>query len=219
MTKNNPLIWILEDSESSQFVYEETLESRFQLHFFNTIAAFRKESSARQTTPQLLLADLRLEDGNFLDFLGTGDAQDLVRCPFMIVSSLDDLDVLRACFQEGALDYLTKPFTRNELIAKIERVLNQQGEINLDPASFRLKRNGENLPSLTPKELQIFSLLQRAKGAPVPRQKLTAEIWGDTQVSSKSLDVHLFHLRKKLARAGFEIAFEAQKGFVLREKP
>ncbi len=217
-TDARALIWILEDSQSSQFVYEETLGSRYRLHFFSSLGDFRQAMAETAQKPRLLLADLRLQDENFLDFLGTDEAHTLIRFPFMVVSSLDDLDVLRTCFQEGALDYLTKPFTRNELIVKIERILEKRSEISLDPGTFRLRRkDGSLLPQLTPKELQIFTLLQAAKGAPVTRQSLTAEIWGTVQVTSKSLDVHLFHLRRKIAEAGFEIVFEPQKGFILLE--
>jgi DNA-binding response OmpR family regulator len=135
----------------------------------------------------------------------------------MIVSSMDGLEALRTCFQEGALDYLTKPFTRNEFLVKLERLLAKSSQIALDPASFHLKRNGVELPQLTPRELQVFTVLQSAGWTPVSRQRLQAEIWGDAVVSPKSLDVHLFHQRKKLAQAGVEIRFQPNQGFVLQE--
>ncbi len=217
MSPNKKLIWVLEDSESSRFVFEEILSPIYRLELHPSLEALSSASRKSKELPSLLVADIRLGDGNFLEFLGSEAAQGVVRFPFMITSSLDQADILRTAYQEGALDYLIKPFTHDELIVKIERVLGESQKVSLDISRFRLRQGDRELPSLTPKELQIFTLLQNARGTPVSRQELQQEIWGSTAVSSKSLDVHLFHMRKKLAPAGMVIEFIPNEGFTLRE--
>ncbi|MEY4617048.1 MAG: hypothetical protein RJB66_2008, partial [Pseudomonadota bacterium] len=145
-----------------------------------------------------------------------------------IVSGLDDLDTLRTCFAEGANDFLTKPFQKNELLIKIERLLSLASEtppgattkafeepILFDPKTFSLRRGNQEPVFLTIKQIQIYSLLQRAQGRPLSRKILESEIWPGISVSAKSLDVHLFHLRQKLTPLGIEILWNPTAGYSL----
>ncbi len=221
MSETKSLVWILEDEPSAQFVYSEILSSLYELRFFNKISEY-VEAAKLSPQPDLLIADIRLAEENFLAFLGTDAAFHAVQSPFIVVSSLDHLDSLRQCFNEGALDYLTKPFTRNEIIVKVERILKQtrdarprpEDRIILEPTTLRVKW-GDQDAKLTAKELQIFSILHLARGTAVARKKIQAEVWGDVKVSNKSLDVHVFHLRRKLAKIGLEIQCDPAQGFRL----
>ena len=221
MTDSKSLVWILEDDASAQFVYSEILSPQYNLKFFSKISEY-VQGALESPQPDLLIADIRLGEENFLAFLGTDEAFRAVQSPFIVVSSLDHLDSLRQCFNEGALDYLTKPFTRNEIIVKVERILKLTREakprpedrIVLEPTTLRVKWNDRDA-KLTAKELQIFSILHLARGDSVPRKKIQAEVWGDVKVSNKSLDVHVFHLRRKLAKIGLEIQCNPAVGFRL----
>ncbi len=224
--QRKPTLWILEDESALQFVYAEILENEYDLQFFSSLESFRKSAATDSSGCDLLVADLRLQDGNFLDFLASPDAHQLVRCPFIVVSSLDHQQTLRQCFNEGALDYLTKPFTAAELVVKVERLLQQRksasskdengaGGIELDAAKLRVKWGTQDA-RLTAKELQIFSILHTAVGTAVSRRRLQAEVWGDAKVSHKSLDVHIFHLRRKLEKLGLQIECDLNGGFRLK---
>ncbi len=126
------LIWVIEDDHSSQFVYEEILGHEHQLLFFEDLASFCAALDSGSERPVLILADLRLRDGTFLSFLDQDGSQEKVRgIPIFVVSSMDDAEVLRTCFKRGTVDYLTKPFSRAELLVKVEKHLALRTEKNL----------------------------------------------------------------------------------------
>lgn len=233
--KSDKVIWIVEDDASAVFIYEDILKLRYQLKIFRELNPFVEALKSTSSLPDILITDLRLGEQSFLDFLTSEESIDYLKMPFIIVSSIDDLDVLRLCFDEGAVDYLTKPFVKTELLVKVERLLSRSaspknslqevaqhpladGEIVLDPYSLTLKRLPDRIVHLTAKELQIYSLFSRAyqKNEAVSRCDLMQEVWGNTNVASKSLDVHLFHLRKKLQVLGIKLDFKGRKGYSLK---
>lgn len=224
-------IWILEDDPGAQFVYEDVLGDRYSLRILSSLEELGRALSSPDgnsaPAPALMIADLKLPDGNFLHFVMQSSGMRALSAPFIVVSSMDDLDVLKSCFEEGALDYLTKPFTKNELVVKVDRILARRGvtpptpapsagEIELDPIQLRVRRGPQHFAQLTAKELQIFAVLHRMRGQQIPRSRIQAEVWGETVVTPKTLDVHLFNLRKKVAKLGLEILFTPPDGFALR---
>jgi DNA-binding response OmpR family regulator len=220
--KPEKLIWILEDEEGVCFVYDEILSLRYRLKTFASLNEFLKAArDPAEEQPDLLIADLRLKEENFLNFLTAREGRVMLSIPFMVVSSVDDLDALRLCFDEGAVDYLSKPFGKGELIVKVERILarprptDSRGRralmsttpIHLDPASLRVSRGDNQSSLLTSKEFQILTLMRQAPEQTISRRDIIARIWGEVKVGSKTLDVHLFNLRKKLAPLGMEIYY------------
>jgi DNA-binding response OmpR family regulator len=216
-------VWVVEDDPSAIFVYEDILKLRYQIRVFSELAPFIEAIKSKAPRPDFLISDLRLGDESFLDFLTSVDSIDYLTCPFIIISNVDDLDILRLCFDEGAIDYLTKPFTKNELLVKIERLLKSkdshtsgpiplgEGKIIFDPFNMSLKRFPNYTVYLTAKEMQLYSLINSAteKGDSISRNELIKELWGEVLVSSKSLDVHLYHLRKKLRVLEIQLEFGA----------
>ena len=215
-------IWVIEDDEGCQFVYEEILSFRYRFRVFATLSAAK--AALAKARPSLLLADLRLPDGVFLDLMDDRGFN-LKSTPVIVVSSVEDIDVLRQCFQNGARDYLTKPFSKGELIVKIEQHLSSKASLR-DRAASREKQGGSGLMlnwkrfeakvreaeiRLTPKEMQILDLL-RQEVAPVNREKIVSAIWEQTKVTEKTLDVHIFNLRKKLVALGHENSLHARSG-------
>lgn len=221
--RSDKLIWIIEDDPSSRFVYDEILGIRYRLEFFPTISEFAKHFESKSAVlPNLLIADLRLPDGTFIDYLLQRDELHSITFPFIVVSSTDDLDILRICFEEGAADYLTKPFSRALLVAKVERLLamvpNTRGaskDLVVDPISLEVRSKSGKPVKLTARELQILTLLTRAKGNALDRKSIFKAVWGETNVVEKALDVHLFNLRKKVAHLGVEIRFKPPSSFFI----
>jgi DNA-binding response OmpR family regulator len=214
MSDIKPRIWILEDDIGSQFVYTEILKNRYELFFSPSIKEFQQKLQGEAQTPQLMIADLQLSDGSFLSFLGSNGGKSLP-CPFLIVSSVDDVDSLNFCFHQGAIDYLTKPFASAELQVKVDKALRKHPatsgfegtDIVLDTASLTIRRGHLQSPVLTPKELQIVASLMKANEGTLTRQGLVTQVWGPIVVSSKTFDVHLSNLRKKLAVVQMEILY------------
>ncbi len=231
------VIWIIEDDAGCQFVYEEILSIRYKIKIFSTFTAFKKalnmspqgsvRGQGKGDHPDLVILDLRLPGEYLLHILSSQEGSIFDDLSFLVVSSVDDIDALRLCFERGALDYITKPFSKNELIVKVERCLkglradrenDDEGELILDPTFLTAKRHGIIVSSLTTKEMQILSLLKNAPHQTVLRQELMLKVWGGVSVSSKTLDVHIFNLRKKIIELGVEIRYLPPNSYTLIPK-
>ncbi len=205
-------IWIVEDDTSACFLFEEALSTRFDVEFTKSAEEFQALVRNNQTLPHLVIADLRLPDNYLLDILA--DRKNLWplpdNVPIIVVSGVDDAEVVRKCFEYGAVDYITKPFSHNELLVKIERMLaggsNQPFYLDHISLCVRLPDRRISEP-LTSKEFQIMALLAEGKEAGVKRRHFIQAIWGDAKVSDKVFDVHLFNLRRKLSALGISIRF------------
>jgi two-component system, OmpR family, alkaline phosphatase synthesis response regulator PhoP len=222
---SDKLIWILEDEPGEQFVYQELLGTQFTLTFFSTVQSFQRAYQSQVALPHLLIVDLSLSDENFLQFMRRQENINFP-FPFMVISSSDDLEVLRDCFQIGAVDCLTKPFMKNELIAKVERLVGREQkpiyseifDITAEPLTLRLYKTPEKFEQLTVREFKVFLVFLEAKGDSVSRDQLIQKVWKNTPVSDTALNVHLFHLRGKLSRLGLEIRYLPPNQYMLLKK-
>lgn len=220
---SKPLIWIVEDDSSCRFIYEEILGYRYQLKLIGSLAEL-DQLIALKTRPDLMLADLRLPDGSFVKLLGDKEKSQAIQCPFIVVSSIDDLDILKFCFEEGAGDYLTKPFGKAELLFKVEKSLEKSGQatikqiplLTIDPIEHTVRNQDGQQVQLTTKEFKIVALLWEDPGKSVHRKQLMKSLWKDVSVTSKTLDVHIFNLRCKLSQIGINIEFCPPQSFCLK---
>ena len=209
--KVRPHIWILEDDKGCQFVYEQILKNDFQMTYFENIKKFRElfdrhcETPSEQA-PVLIIADLMLNDGNFLSFLTTEFHGKLggSNIPFIIVSSDDDIESLRLCFKEGANDYMTKPFKKNELLVKVETILRERKSIGR-AVRPQLSIDGTVITGLTTKQQKLLGLFLDNNERVVDRDIILDKVWGNTAVHPKTIDVHLYNLRRKLHPFGYMI--------------
>lgn len=224
--KLDKTIWILEDDSGSRFIYSDILEVRYNLRFFGSLKEFKDAGLPHQV--DLMIVDLKLPDGNFINHLRELPKGTKLSCDFMVVSAMDDLDVLRACFEDGAADFLSKPFTKNSLIVKVEQLIarkNKRGAspfhlfgVDLDPIASTLSK--VNLPSvtLTSKEFQIISCLAKAGNQGVTREQLQTQVWNDVTVNGKTLDVHLANLRKKIGTLALDLQCHSKAGYILTDR-
>lgn len=155
--------------------------------------------------PDVVLLDLMLPDIGGLDVLRTIRKQSEV--PVIVVSAKSaEADVVTA-LELGADDYLTKPYSSRELIARIrantrrgdgpqETVLTV-GNAILDRSRYEMRVGGQTFP-LTRKEFELAEMLMHRQGRIVTRESLLNEIWGIAWGESKSLDQHIRRLRRKL---------------------
>lgn len=223
--ENAKLVWVVEADCGARFVYEEILSLRYKVSFFEDTASFQQgviECLQRgRPVPDLVIADLRLPDQNFLLYLQHRTDSDVFHPPFLIVSSVDDLDILRHCFEKGAMDYLTKPFGKGELIVKLERLFQGQTEkkvepvmakpacslLEIDPISHTISVKNREAVRLTAREFQMVALLNGFPAHSISRSEIMRRVWGDVRVEPKTLDVHFSALRKKLCLLNIELRF------------
>lgn len=111
----------------------------------------------------------------------------------------------------GADDYLVKPFSLQVLAARVRAVLRRRhpapevlaaGDLELDTASRRAKRNGRDI-ELTATEYRLLAQLMREAGRPIPKHELTQRVWGyDFEGNDNVLEVYIGYLRTKLESQG-----------------
>lgn len=171
-------------------------------------------AKARELDPDLIILDLMLPKMGGYDVLRElrGDG---LRTPVLILTARSqESDVLMG-FNLGADDYVTKPFSTSELAARVHALLRRirQGKTQ-EPGSPRLERFGdvEVNPStrtvlkggepveMTPKEFDLLTALLLRRGAVASRVELLKEVWryGNAQVMTRTVDVHIAELRRKL---------------------
>jgi two-component system, OmpR family, alkaline phosphatase synthesis response regulator PhoP len=110
----------------------------------------------------------------------------------------------------GADDYLSKPFSVRELVARVAAILRrtrlpseessryQDGEISIDERSFRVHKHGTEV-KLARKEFELLWLLVRHKSSVISRERILSEVWHmSDEVETRTVDVHIRNLRKKI---------------------
>ncbi|HKP60477.1 MAG TPA: response regulator transcription factor [Polyangiales bacterium] len=135
--------------------------------------------------------------------------------PIMMLTAKGAEDDVVEGFRLGADDYVTKPFSVRELAARVRALLKRSGRID-EPALVNvgdwvvdaargLGRRGDEEIELTPREIAILSLLCQERGRIVGRRRLLQQVWklnNPDQIETRTVDVHMAKLRKKLDRNG-----------------
>jgi len=204
-------IVLVEDNEDLAFGLRATLEFEgYEVH----VVADGREAADRiaELVPSLVVLDLMLPglDGyEVLSRLRKAGS----RAPVLILTARgEEADVLTG-FDRGADDYVTKPFSTAELLARVRALLRRArgsnggepvpverfGDVEVNPASGTVIRDGEPV-TLTPKEFDLLVALLRRKGAVASRAELLGEVWeyANTDVETRTVDVHVAELRRKL---------------------
>ncbi|MGA1846268.1 response regulator transcription factor [Deferribacter abyssi] len=133
--------------------------------------------------------------------------------PIIVLTAKETVSNKVLCFEYGCDDYITKPFEKIELLARIKAVLRRTKNTNINdkvisfpPFEINLEeglcyKNGKHI-DLTKKELEILSFLIRNAGKNIKRDEIIKEIWGDDSLYrwSRTLDVHIQHLRQKIEK-------------------
>jgi two-component system, OmpR family, response regulator RegX3 len=171
-------------------------------------------ADALEASPgDLVLLDLRLPDIDGLDVCR--QLRERSHVPVIVLTARGEEADRVVGLELGADDYVVKPYGLRELIARIRAVMRRAassggtegplraGELEVDERSRRATLDGRTL-DLTPKEFELLAALARDPGAAVSRQRLLAEVWQTSWYgSSKTIDVHVAALRRKLGDPGW----------------
>lgn len=219
-------LWVLEDDEDAVFLYQKMFETGFSNEYFSTIDSLKSAiAKPEMKRPHLLIADLHLPDGEFMDFLASHGSLEM---PFAVVSASDDFKTLQDCFKNGARDFFVKPVNRNEILFKINRILNEKAQaaspqlkprlkdLTLDTFTQTVTRDGNKKPiQLTQTEYKILALFFQNPDRRLDREEIIGEVWKSEALSPKAFDFHLSKLREKLREIEVKINYQTNEGYCL----
>ncbi len=201
-------ILVVEDDLSVADVLVTALARRG--HHVSVAASMR---SARDrlaaTAADVVLLDLGLPDGDGMDLCL--ELRRWFHNPIIVITAEGDEARLVEALDAGADDYVTKPFSMPELLARIRVALRHRsllasvvdperitvGDLVIDSGAYVAQAGGRSL-DLTPKEFQLLVLLARNPGRLVRHSTILSQVWTDGGGSADSLRVHMTKLRKKL---------------------
>ena len=203
------MVLLVEDEETITVPLTEALgREGFRTETAASLAAGLE--IARSQRPDLVLLDVMLPDGSGFDLLRELRADQ--RMPVIMLTARGDEADRVLGLELGADDYVVKPFSARELVARIRAVLRrtsaastpaaagplQIGGLELDASARTVTLDGAPL-ELTRKEFDLLALLMGQAGTVVSRERLIDEVWDVNWFgSTKTLDVHVSGLRKKL---------------------
>jgi len=200
-------VLVIEDEPAIRTVLKVLLESG-GYRCIEADTALRAEIEARSHKPDLLLIDLGLPDGDGLTVIRR--VRGWSQVPIVVLSARTMEEQKIAALDAGADDYVTKPFSAPELLARLRAALRrdvrgaapgaalQFGPLAIDLARREARSEGGEV-HFTPLEYRLLACLARHLGSIVMQRQLIREVWGpERQDDSRSLRVCIKNLRAKL---------------------
>ncbi len=176
------------DDEPSCDLYTQFLSIRFRLRAFESLERLPSVGGS----PRLIVIDPSGADVGLL-------LRRLQPTPVVVATRDDNLDFVKFCLSKGASALCLKPLRPVEVLLTFERLLG----VDLLPTGL----GGQAVKGLTLKERRLLALFL-VRQAPLSREDLFEGLWAGVTVNRKTLDVHLFNLRRKIHPLGFDIVCE-----------
>ena len=222
-------VLIIEDEEALADAIRVSLEKE-HLDVTMVTNGLTGEDEALTGIYDLILLDIMLPKKNGFEILRTLK-EEKVKTPIIILTAKGELDDKLNGLENGADDYITKPFHMKELIARVKVILKRSANIEdvnalsykdlmLDLSTGKLKCN-DNEVSINGKELNLMEMLLINKEQIVEKEMLMEKIWGyDSDAEYNSVEVYISFLRKKinLLKSNVKIATIRGMGYKLEEK-
>ena len=193
----------------------QSLNAYFKREGYQTISAFDGEQAlnmARMAQPDMILLDVMMprQDGLAV----CSEIRKISNVPIIMISAkAEELDKLLG-LELGADDYITKPFSPREVVARVKTVLRRMrdfsrdgseaqvtvGNLSIDMSAFTVRLDGEVVPC-TPKEIEILWTLASNPGMVFSREHILQSIWGyDFLGDTRAVDSHIKRIRAKLCK-------------------
>lgn len=206
ISTNSQKILIIEDDKSIQKMLKISLQAKgYQTSSVMSVKEGITETAIFQ--PDLILLDLQLPDGSGMEVVH--NLRGWSKTPIIVVSVISKDEEKISLLDAGADDYVTKPFSMGELLARIRANLRNKVEENvaiqweddflkIDIAKRMILKNHESF-RLTPIEFQILYLLVTNLGKIITYEQIMKHVWGESALNEmSSLRVHMTQLRKKI---------------------
>ncbi|MBR3839916.1 MAG: response regulator transcription factor [Erysipelotrichales bacterium] len=220
------LIYIVEDDQNISEIETYALKSGgFEVAPFSSAKDFYTAVNSKK--PTLVILDIMLPDDDGLTILKQLKSNpDTMSIPVIMVSAKDsEMDKVRG-LDNGADDYLTKPFGVMELIARVKALIRRMAPVDtekflryesivIDDEKHRVYVEDINI-ELTFKEYELLKILVLNAGIVLTRDVLMNKVWGtDYQGESRTVDMHIKTLRQKLKDAGQLIKTVRNVGYMV----
>ena len=210
-TPYNKKILLVDDDESILLMIETVLRKEGYTNIYTASCGEDALQSAQSISPDLILLDIMLPDFDGYEVCKNIRLQSMIPILFLSAKS-DEVDKLLS-YAMGGDEYITKPFSPKELLAKIKAILVRQqyyeskmqekrtysfGKFVLDMDKMILLCNGHNIP-LTAKEYALLEYLILNRNVTISKEKILGNIWGvDYDGYDNTVMVHIRHLREKI---------------------
>ncbi|WP_027554656.1 response regulator transcription factor [Bradyrhizobium sp. Cp5.3] len=207
------------DAAFARAVKEALLVRGFAVDLIQTLD--EAETALGCASYHILLLELILPDGNGLDCLKQLRREGC-SMPAMMMSSLNDVATRIAIFNGGADDFLPKPVSMDELIARMRAILRRStqmtapvvtfGNLHFDPIGRQVSVGGRPL-RIARREVCILEHLLSRAGRTVPRVSLEEGLYAfDAEVSTNALEVGIYRLRAHLSQSGATLRIKTARG-------
>lgn len=181
--------------------------------------------------PDLMILDIMLPDMDGYDICKKVKNDPVLKSvPIIMLSAKSEETDKIIGLELGADDYVTKPFSPKELVARVKAVLRRtetkaalketsaaDGRIKLNKEEFNIIVDGKKI-DVTNTEFKLLELLMSKKGFVFSREKILDYIWEDKDIFDRTIDVHIRHLRKKLGKFGSVIKNIHGVGYKIEDK-
>jgi DNA-binding response OmpR family regulator len=221
-------VLIIEDEQG----IVELLKARLEPEGFQVVAAYNGQEGLRAVTdarPDLIILDLTLPGLDGLELCRRIRRQpETARLPILVLSGkAEEVDKV-VLLELGADDYVTKPFNAKELVARVKTLLRRAsspelprvlrvGTLEVDLERHIVLVAGQPI-ALTAKEFELLKVLLEARERTLTRAFLLERVWEygeDLEIETRTVDVHIRSLRKKLASEGSRIITVRNVGYRL----
>ena len=219
-------IYILEDDKNISEIEQFALKNAgYEVSAFATASDF--ENALTKEPPDLIIMDIMLPDRDGLSVLKDVRAeQSTAKLPvIMVTAKTSEMDKVKG-LDQGADDYMTKPFGIMELISRVKALLRRANVsggshiysfdgITMDDAKHQVLVDGQET-ELTYKEYQLLKMLIQNSGIVLQRSQILDRVWGiDYEGESRTLDMHIKTLRRKIGEKGNLIQTVRNVGYTM----
>lgn len=199
IAQNNRLLLVEDDENLGRGLQQFLQQEGFTCQWQRSTAGIEPHWYAAD----LVILDRQLSDGDSLRHLPQWLA--LKALPVIVLTAYVEIEDRVAGLEAGARDYLTKPFSHSELLARIRAQLRtlgdgclHSGELRLFPARQRVQWCGQEI-ALSPTEFSLLAILVQRVGRVFTRDELLNQVWGYQHFpSTRTVDTHILQLRQKL---------------------
>lgn len=226
---NQSIAIVDDESDILELVSLHLQKANYRVHSFTEAASLYR--FLEREVPDLVILDLMLPDVDGLEICRYLRGRELFSSIpiIMLTARTDEMDKVIG-LELGADDYVTKPFSPRELVARVRAVLRRHGReegdsrkvfavgaVTIDLEKHEAAVNNKKL-DLTPTEFKILHLLSSKKGRIQSRDQILSFLWGDEKfVVDRTVDVHIRHLREKLGKASHIIKNVRGVGYKVEE--